>query len=151
MEQTTNYQLSQWEGEDRILREDFNADNAKVDAALKAEAEARAALAGQVAKLGNCRIWTTTYKGSGGVGKDNPTRITFPKKPLLAMVNPFGSTQIAWLTPYDGCLIFDRPNQLSWSGNTASWYASYSSMVAQDQLNYAGGDYFVVAFIAADS
>ena len=41
MEQTANYHLSQWKGEDRILVEDFNADNAKVDAALKAEAEVR--------------------------------------------------------------------------------------------------------------
>ena len=34
MQQTSHFQLSQWEGEDRILRENFNSDNAKVDAAL---------------------------------------------------------------------------------------------------------------------
>ena len=34
MNQTTNYQLSQWDASDRILREDFNADNAKLDAVL---------------------------------------------------------------------------------------------------------------------
>ena len=34
MEHTSNYNLSQWAGEDRILREDFNADNAKIEAAL---------------------------------------------------------------------------------------------------------------------
>ena len=32
--QTTNYQLNQWEAADQVLRTDFNADNAKVDAAL---------------------------------------------------------------------------------------------------------------------
>lgn len=31
---TTNYQLSQWEPEDKVLRTDFNADNAKIDTAL---------------------------------------------------------------------------------------------------------------------
>lgn len=39
MRQTANYQLSQWDAEDRILREDFNSDNQKIDetmAALKA-------------------------------------------------------------------------------------------------------------------
>ena len=36
MEHTNNYNLSQWAGEDRILREDFNADNAKIEAALDA-------------------------------------------------------------------------------------------------------------------
>ena len=39
MNATTNYQLSQWEAEDRVLRTDFNADNAKIDAALKAIAD----------------------------------------------------------------------------------------------------------------
>ena len=33
--QTTNYQLNQWEPIDQVLRTDFNADNAKLDAALK--------------------------------------------------------------------------------------------------------------------
>ena len=33
--QTTNYQLNQWEPGDAVQRVDFNADNAKVDAALK--------------------------------------------------------------------------------------------------------------------
>ena len=28
MQQTSHFQLSQWEGEDRILRENFNSDNA---------------------------------------------------------------------------------------------------------------------------
>ena len=32
--QTTNYQLNQWEATDQVLRTDFNADNAKVDAVL---------------------------------------------------------------------------------------------------------------------
>lgn len=34
MTKTTNYQLNQWEPTDRVLREDFNADNRKIDAAL---------------------------------------------------------------------------------------------------------------------
>jgi hypothetical protein len=34
MKKTTNYQLNQWDETDRILREDFNADNAKIDAAI---------------------------------------------------------------------------------------------------------------------
>ena len=40
MDHTTNYQLSQWETTDRILMTDFNSDNAKIDAALKASADA---------------------------------------------------------------------------------------------------------------
>lgn len=49
-QQTGNYQLSQWERTDRIMMEDFNRDNAKIDTAIKdladkvaAEETARAA------------------------------------------------------------------------------------------------------------
>ena len=40
---TTNYDLNQWEASDKVLRAEFNADNAKIDAALKANADAIAA------------------------------------------------------------------------------------------------------------
>ena len=34
MTKTTNYQLNQWAKSDRLRMDDFNADNAKIDAAL---------------------------------------------------------------------------------------------------------------------
>ena len=34
MNYTQNYQLNQWEASDRVLREDFNSDNRKIDAAI---------------------------------------------------------------------------------------------------------------------
>ena len=37
MKQTSNYQLNQWEKTDRILMEDFNEDNRKIDEALAEE------------------------------------------------------------------------------------------------------------------
>lgn len=43
MNHTSNYNLSQWDAEDKVLRTDFNADNAKIDAAL-AGLEKRVAL-----------------------------------------------------------------------------------------------------------
>ena len=39
MQHTTNYNLNQWEAGDRVTREDFNADNAKIDAAIAAKCE----------------------------------------------------------------------------------------------------------------
>ena len=41
MNYTQNYQLNQWEATDRVLRTDFNSDNAKIDAAI---AETKAAI-----------------------------------------------------------------------------------------------------------
>ena len=59
---TTNYDLNQWEGTDKILRTEFNADNAKIDAALKANADAIAAEAAareagdETIAAGNCWV-----------------------------------------------------------------------------------------------
>lgn len=43
MNKTANFQLTQWEKTDRIMMEDFNRDNAAIDAALKANADGVAA------------------------------------------------------------------------------------------------------------
>ena len=70
---TTNYDLNQWEGTDKVLRTEFNADNAKIDAALKANADAIAAEAAareaaETAlenKLGLHTLAVNTLSGSG--------------------------------------------------------------------------------------
>ena len=45
--QTSHYGLNQWEAEDRVIREEFNGDNVKVDAALAGLAAQTAAKAAQ--------------------------------------------------------------------------------------------------------
>ena len=47
--QTANYDLNQWLSTDQVLRTDFNADNAKLDAALAGKAEAETVSALQTA------------------------------------------------------------------------------------------------------
>ena len=116
--QTPNYQLSQWERSDKVQMEDFNADNAKIDAALKAEADARTAadaslsrtvagkadasaldsLSGTVAghtsvlgHKGDCQFYTTSYTGDGRYGKDRPMTLSFPRKPYIIFITGNGS------------------------------------------------------------
>lgn len=73
MEKTPRYQLSQWEKTDRILMEDFNADNANLEAALtalntevgkKAEASAlnsaKSALQAEDARLNSVKLEMVT-------------------------------------------------------------------------------------------
>ena len=65
---TEHYQLSQWERSDKVLMDDFNADNAKLDAALasKAEAAAVSALAQAVAgKADQSALTSVTQTVSG--------------------------------------------------------------------------------------
>lgn len=58
MAETGNYQLNQWEKTDRIQMEDFNADNAKIEAALAAEKQAREnADAAQLSTLRSENLW----------------------------------------------------------------------------------------------
>ena len=67
MTKTTNYQLNQWAKSDRIMMDDFNADNAKIEAALSNR---------------NCRFYTATYQGDGS---DSRTH-TFPAKPVFILI-----------------------------------------------------------------
>ena len=61
MQHTQNYQLSRWEKDDRIMMEDFNADNAKLDAALAAKADAE-----DVTALGETVAEVAESIGRGG-------------------------------------------------------------------------------------
>ena len=69
MNHTPNYNLSQWDAEDKVLHTDFNADNVKIDAALsglasgKADAPALEALAQTLTEKVN--ILTGRYTGDG--------------------------------------------------------------------------------------
>lgn len=71
MTQTPNYKLTQWAKTDRIEMEDFNGDNAKVEAAL-------AALAGRL----DGRFYLTSFTGNGS----NTRTLTFPQRPLIVVI-----------------------------------------------------------------
>lgn len=65
MKQTAQFGLNQWERTDRVLMDDFNNDNKKIDAAL--------------AKT--CQPYIISYTGDG-----NPERtMEFPGKPLFVI------------------------------------------------------------------
>ena len=67
MTKTTNYQLNQWEKTDRVMMEDFNADNAKLEAALLNR---------------NCQFYSTSYIGDG----KNSRTFQFPAKPIFLLI-----------------------------------------------------------------
>jgi hypothetical protein len=77
MNKTPNYQLNQWNKSDRIQMEDFNADNAKIEAALQAASEA--ALAEHVT--------VGSYTGNGTKGRVISLSFTPKAVILLGYVN----------------------------------------------------------------
>jgi len=169
---TSNYGLCQWKASDKVLRTEFNADNAKLDAALagkasvlalnslsavvdgKASASALNALTQTVsghtdtlAKKGNCRICVETYTGTGLYGSGHPTTVTFPAKPWLVIF----SSERGWTVPAVRgvtslqCFGAGNPAALSgsWSGNSVSLTAANANV----QMNYENEPYTVLAFI----
>lgn len=173
---TANYALSQWERSDKVLMEDFNADNAKIDAAVKAvdqrvdgkadasalEAEVSArtaavsALNTAVSKLGNCRIRYFTYTGTGTFGNDNPTPVAFPDRPVFFTI--FGDSELIIMARDSQYPLFLgkykavnyelmlTTTRSYWQGNTLMLH-SYESIL---QMNREGIVYHVVAFYSQD-
>ena len=148
---TANLELNQWVGTDPVLMADFNADNARIDQAVKSLGDAVAALP---------RIATGSYVGSGKYGSSNPTSLTFPFAPKLVVIlssdssyfGPTGSANIysSWMIAmpgitkaYVGYGNSNAENIVSFSGNTMSWYATSAN--AGGQCNASNTHYYYVA------
>lgn len=171
---TPNYGLNQWEKTDQVLMEDFNADNAATDKALKAEADARTALASQVAlkadktaltaettarttavntintnlaKKGNCEIWTGSYTGSGNYGPSAPCKVTLSRAASFVLVYSSSPMGLLFL-PGEGAygvqlLSAAGAVTVSWSGTTVSWQSVNGPGIQMSEKNVK---YSVVAF-----
>ena len=143
---TEHYDLCQWEATDQVQRTEFNADNAKIDAALdalagqvaeKADGDDLAALsetvAGHTAALalrGNCQIYTTTYTGTGTVSRT----FSFPKQPLLVII---GGPSI-YLVAVRGITYLLSTESGESNSLTGTW--SGTSLTVAYNRNLGGGD-----------
>ena len=159
MEQTPNYALSQWDEQDRILREDFNANNAKVEQALAAQAATLAQYTAALAGCGNCKIVYGSYTGNGKYGSANPNRLTFDHKPVLVFVqekNYVSNTDdfhlrmvrdSAWANGIPDNYYFGQT--VSWGDKSVSWYSAVTNN-GDTQFNKSSTVYIYVALLAAD-
>ena len=100
MDKTTNFDLPQWVKADQIKMDDFNGAFASIDAALKAEGDARSeadgtaaeritALAQTIANGKICRIKYGSYTGNGKYGAANAVSIECGFYPLRVMVSSY--------------------------------------------------------------
>lgn len=135
---TENYGLCQWEGTDQVLREEFNRDNATVDAEIKDLSKRSRSLENIIQTRGNCQFYFTSYVGTGTVGQSYPTSLTFPVTPYLAIIvhqyADGSSGGPCGFLPLKGCLITNQGAcTTTWSidGKTASWYTRLGIPTAQ--------------------
>ena len=165
METTTNYKLPQWVKADPIKMDDFNGAFGKIDAALKANADAAggkadgaatsAALTNLAKNLGtaghNCRIAFGEYTGTGLSGESNPNTLQFDFYPVLVMVAAASRANST-----DRPTVFLRPRKVAnspyagatapttilvtWADNSVSWYVT--SDRETQQLNTGGTVYY---------
>ena len=165
-QKTEHYELNQWLATDQVLRTDFNADNAKIDAALntlagqvsgKADGEAFQALSGTVAEhtaaiaqLGNCQIYTTSYVGTGTFTYQNRTQLTFPATPRAVFITGSGDIFLAFCPGTRAQLLFSDETascgNLLWTETSLSFY---DASAARNQMNHKGRTYQVVALLDA--
>lgn len=164
--QTSNYNLSQWVKTDKVLMDDFNEDNSKIDAALTKKADQSAldslkktvdTLSGTVSghtsslnshtsslsKLGNCQIYTDTYTGDGGTVKS----LTFPGYPVFVFVQRQGFPGHMTFIRNGGCGAGDYGNSWAiptWTATGLSWKMETDKMA---ELNTNGSDYAVFALL----
>ena len=147
---------------------DFNADNAKIDAAIKAESDARTALAAQVAgkasqsalntladkaaKCGNCQIYVTSYTGNGKYGLENARSMTFPKPPQMVLLSTTNAYPFAVLargvtsSPPNNYTKTTTVNVI-WNGNSITWYSGHD---APSGFNAENTLYYMLVLLAAD-
>ena len=159
MKRTTNYAFPDWEKTDPIQMDDFNDMTRKLDAALKAGADATAgkaeasavtAIAQDIGSGGkNCRIAWGTYTGDGTYGTANPTSLSFDFKPELILVGcqqENAGIQSWMLRPVTKALACCGANiQLTWTETGVSWVTQASANQHTHQNNTEDYVYHYVA------
>ena len=167
---TANYQLNQWEPTDQVLHTDFNADNAKLDAALtnlageassKADQTALETLSGQMDQKANIlaldqvqshipKLVTGTYVGTGGSDEEKPCTLDFTdglgRPPMLVIIRreSGGYTGLILLQGMTGSNNHFTNSYLSGSGNTVRWSGNkviWYAGSAEGQMNEYGTTY----------
>ena len=148
MGKTANYGLPKWEKSDFIKMDDFNGAFGKIDAALKAEGDARSkadgtaaeritAIAQDVGSGGKvCRITTGSYNGNGKTGEANKRTISVDFTPVLVAVtcekDVSGSYNYVPILLIRGCgiaigngIVNGNGPTVSWGNKSVTWYAGH--------------------------
>lgn len=121
MKKTAQFGLNQWEMSDRIQMQDFNRDNAAIEAALAKR---------------NCQFYTASYTGDGEATKT----WTFPAKPVLVVI--IGQSITVLIRDFSiGTTHFGSSThqlQVTWEEKSVTWTNTNNSGIvsANGKANY---------------
>ena len=147
--QTVNFGLNQWSAEDKVLREEFNADNAKIDAAFKAmENTMSAGLA--AAQKAPCCV-TGSYAGGANSSK---TTVNLGFRPgflvIIRGAEPIDSAAAVAVIGNSDCRLsvrFNSSNPLDTAVTiTDTGFTVSGSSTDRYGMNYSGSTYYYTAF-----
>lgn len=131
MKKTAQFGLNQWEMSDRIQMQDFNRDNAAIEAALGTR---------------NCRFYTASYTGDGEATKT----WTFPAKPVLVVI--IGQSITVLIRDFSiGTTHFGSMThqlQTTWEENSVTWTNTNNSGVVS--ANGKNDSYGLFAILEAE-
>ena len=146
MKYTENYQLPQWDKQDRIMMEDFNRITQTLDAAVGEGSRTLAEHGALLLRCGNCQLYTTTYRNSSA-----DRVLTFPGKPLLVAIHSSYKGDVTLLV-YGAASSHggngSAATKLVWSGNTLTIPAESNFAGGLNYYNYGSTiTYSVVALL----
>ena len=131
MKKTAQFGLNQWEMSDRIQMQDFNRDNAALEAALAKR---------------NCQFYTASYTGDGEATKS----WTFPAKPVLVVI--IGQSITVLIRDFSiGTTHFGSMThqlQTTWEENSVTWTNTNNSGVVS--ANGKNDSYGLFAILEAE-
>ena len=171
---TPNYNLSQWERADKVLMDDFNADNAKLDAAIAAVAQRAETLSGNkaeqsaleaetaartaavnaintaLAKRGNCRVEVFLYAGASTSDGGYSNVITFSGKPAFFLIAGVNTAIFGGGPGKPVNCVFNVDGRSANQAMQASWSGNTVTLTG-DQRALASSGSLVVVFYALDA
>ena len=137
---TEHFQLNQWEPGDQVKREDFNADNRKIDAAVNART----------------RMVVGSYKGTGKYGPDNPNviEIADAERPpqVIVVLDERGFYRAVLVRGMRQYCVYLANNQghwinVTWTDKGASWYSTEAGYYQLNNSEQGYNNFYYAVFI----
>ena len=151
---TQHFALNRWDLNDQIIMDDFNDDNAKIDAALHNNAAALSALQTTLNTHGKLTRFTYgSSVGTGESGQNHPNSLTFDFYPMFIII----MSRAAQGRDQSPCFMMRGETvgnstetaasiNLSWTDSGVSWYDVDSFSEPENQNNTEGVTYHYLAF-----